>query len=45
MEADDGTIGDAYDEVRPGEKMLNVTYEELFDAGGGVLVVGRNGKE
>jgi hypothetical protein len=39
FEADDGTRGDAYDELRPGQSALNVTHQELFAAGAGVLVI------
>jgi hypothetical protein len=39
VEGDDGTIGDAFDEIRPGEKAFGLTYEELFDAEAGVLVI------
>jgi hypothetical protein len=39
FEADDGTIGDAFQEVRRGEKAYGLTYQELFAAGAGVLVI------
>jgi hypothetical protein len=39
FEADDGTIGDALQEVRRGEKAYGLTYQELFAAGAGVLVI------
>jgi hypothetical protein len=39
VEGDDGTVGDAFDEVRPGGKLLNLSYQELFDAHAGVLVI------
>jgi hypothetical protein len=33
FEADDGTIGDAFQEVRRGERAYGLTYQELFAAG------------
>jgi hypothetical protein len=39
VEGDDGTIGDAFAEVRPGETAFSLTYQELFDAEAGVLVI------
>ena len=39
FEADDGTVGDAFNEVRPGWEGLGLTYQELFDAEAGVLVI------
>jgi len=44
FEGEDGTGGDARDEVSPGQKFLNLDYQQLFDAEGGVVVVGRNGR-
>jgi hypothetical protein len=41
VEGDDGTIGDAFAEVPPGETAFTLTYQELFDAEAGVL--GREG--
>ena len=39
FEDDDGTVGDAFNQIRPGQKALNVTYEELLAAGAGVLLI------
>ena len=41
FETDDGdTVGDAYAEVRPGEKAFDlIEYQELFDAEAGTLVI------
>jgi hypothetical protein len=39
FEGEGGMVGDAYDEIRPGQKALNVTHQELFAAGAGVLVI------
>ena len=35
----DGILGDAFDEIRPGEKALNLTYEELHDVGAGAIII------
>ena len=39
FEGEDGTIGDAFDEIRPGEKALNLTYQELRDPGAGAIII------
>ena len=39
FEADDGTVGDAFNQIRPGQSALNATDEELVRAEAGVLVI------
>ncbi len=39
----DGTVRDAYDEVKPGENFRNLTYDELKRAGAGTIRVNANG--
>ena len=44
FEADDGTIGDAFKVVRPGERVFGFSYRKLFNAKAGTLVIGEDGK-
>ena len=39
FEGDGGLIGDAFDQVRPGEEAFGLSYQTLFDARAGVLIV------
>jgi hypothetical protein len=43
VESDDGTIvGDAFSEIEPGGKLLNLSYEQLAAAGAGVVEIENN---
>jgi hypothetical protein len=39
FEADDGAVGDAFAQIRPGEEALGLSHQQLFDAVAGVVVV------
>jgi hypothetical protein len=43
FEGPDGIVGDAFDEIKPGQNFRNLTYDQLKRAGAGTIRVNADG--